>query len=129
MPDIRSGGFRRRKVSMTSLIDAIFLLLLFFMLSSTFARQGEVPLDLAKGGAMLAPETPPAFVQLGDGRLTLDSVAVTLAELVAGLSERGADGVVLVSLSGQTSAQDLTEVIHAVQGISGWRLAVLGPTP
>ncbi len=36
---------------MTSLIDVIFLLLLFFMLSSTFARQGELALDLAMGGA------------------------------------------------------------------------------
>jgi biopolymer transport protein ExbD len=38
---------------MTSLIDVIFLLLLFFMLSSTFSRFGEVELTAAAGGNML----------------------------------------------------------------------------
>ena len=36
-------------MALTPLIDVIFLLLLFFMLSSTFSRFGEIKLDL--GGA------------------------------------------------------------------------------
>ena len=41
---------RRRKLSMTSLIDVIFLLLLFFMLTSTFTRFAELDLAAASGG-------------------------------------------------------------------------------
>jgi biopolymer transport protein ExbD len=37
-------------VTLTPLIDVIFLLLLFFMLSSTFTRFAEVPLTNAGGG-------------------------------------------------------------------------------
>ena len=44
---------RRRRLSMTSLIDVIFLLLLFFMLSSTFTRFAE--LELAAGGTGGSP--------------------------------------------------------------------------
>ena len=41
---------RRRRLSMTSLIDVIFLLLLFFMLTSTFTRFSEVELTAAGSG-------------------------------------------------------------------------------
>lgn len=48
----------RRALSMTSLIDVIFLLLLFFMLSSTFTRYASVdlgPSGSASGGSGSAP--------------------------------------------------------------------------
>ncbi|MEX0280950.1 MAG: biopolymer transporter ExbD, partial [Arenibacterium sp.] len=35
---------RRRVVSLTALIDVVFLLLLFFMLTSTFSSFGEIEL-------------------------------------------------------------------------------------
>ena len=40
--------FARRRLGLTPLIDVIFLLLLFFMLSSTFSRFSQVPVE---GGA------------------------------------------------------------------------------
>ena len=49
---------------MTSLIDVIFLLLLFFMLSSTFSRFAEVEISAAAGGAAAPSDTPPAFLRL-----------------------------------------------------------------
>lgn len=110
---------------MTSLIDVIFLLLLFFMLSSTFARQGELALDLAMGGAESAPEAPPAFVQLRADGLRLDAVATTQQELRTELAARDA-GLVLLSLGEGVSAQSFADVLHLLQGLPGWRLAVLG---
>lgn len=41
---------RRSVVSLTSLIDVIFLLLLFFMLSSTFSRYSQLDLGVAGTG-------------------------------------------------------------------------------
>ncbi|NYS26095.1 biopolymer transporter ExbD [Rhodobacteraceae bacterium 2376] len=110
---------------MTSLIDVIFLLLLFFMLSSTFARQGELPLDLAMGGAANAPETPPTFVQLHEDGLRLDAVPTTANALRASLAERD-EGLVLLALGEGVSAQAFAEMLHLLQGLPGWRLAVLG---
>lgn len=113
---------------MTSLIDVIFLLLLFFMLSSTFARQGELALDLATGGATSAPDTPPAFVQLRADGLRLDAAEVTSDGLRTELAARDA-GLVLLALGDGVSAQTFAEVLHLLQGLSGWRLAVLGAAP
>lgn len=128
MPERLALTLRRRRLSMTSLIDVIFLLLLFFMLSSTFARQGELPLDLAMGGATSAPETPPAFVQLREDGLRLDAVPTTADELRATLTARG-KGLVLLALGEGVSAQAFAEMLHLLQGLSGWRLAVLGSAP
>lgn len=95
------------------------------MLSSTFARQGELTLDLAMGGAATPPDTPPAFVQLRAEGLRLDSVEVTPEQLRTELDARG-DGLVLLALAEGVSAQSFAEVLHLLQGLSGWRLAVLG---
>lgn len=110
---------------MTSLIDVIFLLLLFFMLSSTFARHGELPLDLALGGAATAPETPPLFVQLRDDGLRLNGTAAAPDALIAAM--RGDDaGLVLVSIAPGVTSQALAEVLHLVGRQSGWSVAVIG---
>ena len=51
---------------MTSLIDVIFLLLLFFMLTSTFTRFSEVELTAAGSGTPpQAPTEAPLFLRLG----------------------------------------------------------------
>ncbi|HSF64459.1 MAG TPA: biopolymer transporter ExbD [Paracoccaceae bacterium] len=39
-----AARFRRRALSLTSLVDVIFLLLIFFMLATTFTRTTDLPL-------------------------------------------------------------------------------------
>ncbi|TQM94402.1 outer membrane transport energization protein ExbD [Roseinatronobacter monicus] len=128
MPERLDLTPRRRRLSMTSLIDVIFLLLLFFMLSSTFARQGELPLDLAMGGAATPPDTPPAFIQLRQDGLRLDATETTPEALRSELQARG-EGVLLLTLGEGVGAQGFAEILHLLQGLSGWRLAVLGAAP
>ena len=64
---------RRRRLSMTSLIDVIFLLLLFFMLSSTFSKFSEVELSGTAGAGGQASDRPPLFLQLGVETLRLNA--------------------------------------------------------
>lgn len=116
---------RRKRLSMTSLIDVIFLLLLFFMLSSTFARQGELPLDLAMGGAADMPQTPPLFLQLAPDALRLNSVQATDDDLQAALDDQEG-GLVLVALADGVDAQRLADILYLIQRRNGWRIGVLG---
>ena len=84
---------------MTSLIDVIFLLLLFFMLSSTFTRFAEVPLVNAGGGTR--ENSPPLFVQLRVDAVTLNGAAMPMDALLPAIGElaaAGEAGVVLVTL-------------------------------
>ncbi len=60
----------RRTLSMTSLIDVIFLLLLFFMLSSTFTRYASVDLSGGASAQAVNDSAPQLLISLrGDGIL------------------------------------------------------------
>lgn len=98
---------------MTPLIDVIFLLLLFFMLSSTFSSFGEIELSQATGGAGSSdPPSERSFVQLGAERLTLNGAPVTLEALAAGIET----GQVLVSLDDDATAQRLVDLLVQLRG-------------
>ncbi len=107
---------------LTPLIDVIFLLLLFFMLSSTFARFAEIEVSAATTGAgQLSPSTDRFFVQLGGERLVVNGVPATLDDL----AERLAPGQVLVSLDADASAQRLVDLLARLRGRDGLNVTVL----
>ncbi|MCC5971180.1 MAG: biopolymer transporter ExbD [Pararhodobacter sp.] len=109
---------------MTSLIDVIFLLLLFFMLTSTFSRQGEVELAAAGGGAGAA-SVQPVFLQLGPEDLTLNAAIVALDELTAALAALAEeDALILVALRPEVTAQRLIDLLGALRATT-YRVQVL----
>ena len=73
---------------MTSLIDVIFLLLLFFMLSSTFSKFAEVELTAGGAGAATSSTARPLFLQLGPETARLNSAELALEALPEALAER-----------------------------------------
>ena len=117
-----TAPFVRRPMSMTPLIDVIFLLLLFFMLSSTFSRFAELELSSATAGT--ASSTEPVervFVQLGPDRIALNGAVVTLDDLAAQIET----GQVLVSLDAEASAQRLVDLLVRLRGRDGLTVTVL----
>ncbi|MCT4553235.1 MAG: biopolymer transporter ExbD [Pelagimonas sp.] len=109
---------------MTSLIDVIFLLLLFFMLSSTFTKFAEV--ELAAGGAaggLAASETRPVFLQLESEALRLNGRALTLDRLQQAFDTP--DPVVLVALGADVTAQRLADFLVAMRTLPAARVTVL----
>ncbi|NOD86899.1 MULTISPECIES: biopolymer transporter ExbD [unclassified Ruegeria] len=107
---------------MTPLIDVIFLLLLFFMLSSTFSRFSEIELSsAAAGGSSDAEPTERFFVQLGATRAVLNGQPMSLDDL----AEQTLTGQVLVSLDNDTSAQRLVDLLVRLRGREGLTVSVL----
>ncbi|MEO0567160.1 MAG: biopolymer transporter ExbD [Pseudomonadota bacterium] len=120
---------RSRKLSMTSLIDVIFLLLLFFMLSSTFSRFAEVELSAATGGGSAKSDTPVTFVQLGQESLSFNGKDLALETLPTELKEVSpeAESVpVIISLRDEVSAQRLTDLLVVLRGVDRLKISVLG---
>ena len=74
---------------MTSLIDVIFLLLLFFMLTSTFSKFAEIELAAATSGAGAETGAKPFFLQLTTEGLRLNGDALAL-DALAGVTSRSA---------------------------------------
>lgn len=117
---------RRRRLQMTSLIDVIFLLLLFFMLTSTFSKFAEVPLSAAGSGAVAAGDAKPLFLQLGPDDLRLNGEAVALTALTTSpLAEATAGTTLLVSLGAGVDAQLLTDLLVVLRGLPDLRVMVL----
>lgn len=114
--------FTRRAASMTPLIDVVFLLLLFFMLTSTFSTFGEIELTQATAGtgAQAAP-TERVFVQLGTTRLVLNGTPTTLETLTSQIDA----GQVLVSLDADVSAQRLVDLLVKLRGRNDLTVVVL----
>lgn len=107
---------------MTSLVDVIFLLLLFFMLTSTFSRFAEVELFAAAGGDGGASPAP-IFLQLFPDRLTVNGTPRTL-EALALTPEEGR--TVLVALKEGVDAQRLTDLLVALRAYPGLGVSILG---
>lgn len=118
---------RRRKLSMTSLIDVIFLLLLFFMLTSTFSKFSEVELSAGGSGAVAPSETPPLFLQLKENTIGLNGQDVSLDALAESSLSKAEDGaVVLVSLGAKVDSQRLTDLLVVLRRLPKLRVTVLG---
>lgn len=112
---------------MTSLIDVIFLLLLFFMLSSTFTRFAEVELAAAGAGGGEAPESP-IFLTLGPDSLRVNGTERTTDNLKGAFTALGQDATsipVLVSLQGEVTAQRLTDLLVALRKLPNLSVTVL----
>ena len=115
---MRLPARRRRRLPLTPLIDVIFLLLLFFMLSSTFLRFSEVEVASAGAAQGGASGGPAALLRLSaDGTLSLNGETVSEDSLLDALRTLGESGTTrLVLTAGAGSAvQDLVDVLALVE--------------
>lgn len=99
---------------MTSLIDVIFLLLLFFMLSSTFSRFADVELGAAGGSSSSAQKSVPAFVKLSGERVLLNGIQFThqaLATEIERLKASAHINAIIVSVDDSANAQQLVDML------------------
>lgn len=123
---IRTAPFRRRALSLTSLIDVIFLLLLFFMLSTTFTRTAELPL-VAGGSGTGTAQNVPVFVRLGPDDLSVNGQGVSLGDVVAQIITFSPEQTqVIVSLAPLVNAQRLADLLVQLRAQPRLRVQVLG---
>lgn len=111
-------GRKRSIIGLTSLIDVIFLLLLFFMLTSSFMRFTSFDLKVAAAGNDApAPETVLIVRVMADGALTLNGQPVRPADLdnaLTGFIERGVQHAV-IQPRGDVAVQTLVETLELLQ--------------
>ena len=81
---------------MTPMIDVVFLLLVFFMLASSFDRDVPIRISTAGGGSALTD--PPRLIDIALDSLRLNGLEVAIGDMAAALdrvvSSRG-DTIVL----------------------------------
>jgi len=110
-------------VNLTPLIDVVFLLLIFFMVSTTFVRESEIELTLPEASAEVQ-EKPAETIEIAidkDGRYFVNGNALIntqLATMRQALREaRPADSepVVIISADANATHQSVITVMDAAR--------------
>ena len=118
---------RRRPISLTPLIDVVFILLMFFMLTSTFTRWKAVDLRLPISSSDASPKKPQALLLHTDGSLSLRGRSFQLLDsnVEAALSVLDSTRPVIVFPESGTRVQTIISTFERLTaaGVSG---AVLG---
>lgn len=105
---------RRRPVGLTSLIDVIFLLLLFFMLASNFSRYQS--LDVSSGAGGGGADVRPAYLRIQSrDRLDLNGSPFSRPELAERLSVLKENAVVAIWSGPEARVQDVVDVLSAAR--------------
>ena len=120
----------KQELSVAPLIDVVFLLLIFFMLTSTFIEPEAV--DLMLEGWQSATVTPaePLEVQVTtEGTIRLNGLRLSLGQLTTEISARikgDQERAVTIKADAEVQVQVLVQIMDQVQlaGANNLRLAV-----
>jgi biopolymer transport protein ExbD len=117
---IGSPAAIRKAIPLTPLVDIVFLLLMFFMLSSTFTKFGIVELDsaAAKSTSISGAPFPGAIVVIIDDRnVALNGKAVEVKRLAQELDRLHRVGVqrAAIRVGSAATVQGLITVLEAAR--------------
>ncbi len=107
-----------RRISLTPLIDIVFILLLFFILESNFLRFGELSFNQVREDHPGTSQTSALSLQVFDnGRIWLDGHALDLGELDSYLTDRHYQSKrpVFVEVQENLPVQLLVKVVDLLQ--------------
>ncbi|MER0236630.1 biopolymer transporter ExbD [Fulvimarina sp. MAC8] len=109
---------RRAGLSMTSLIDVIFLLLLFFMLTSTFVRHQQVDIAAPAPEGASGGSVPDVLLRAqAEGAISINGETIEQNGLVAhltGLREAGGEKL-LIKVDEGADSQTLVGAVEAAR--------------
>ncbi|WP_127109971.1 biopolymer transporter ExbD [Pararhodobacter zhoushanensis] len=121
---------QRRRSSMVAMIDVVFLLIVFFMVSARLDQPDALPLNASAGGSGQW-QGPPRLIELGTGgALWLNGVPVAQERLIASLMPLmpSPDASVILALRDGATVAELAPVLSQLQHDSRFRV-ILMATP
>lgn len=127
--------FQRRKkekidISMTSMIDVVFLLLIFFMVTTSFTRQSELKINLPEAKGSEAEDYPKTVTMEIDAKGVYNLIASdgqshflpdqnrdTLTRELTKLASQGKDIPFIINADGKTPLQTVITVLEVAKDI------------
>lgn len=110
------------------LIDIVFLLLVFFMLTSTFLVPEAIELELPESASATATDITPITVALNaSGELALNGNAISLDQLrqaIKPLIADNTDVAITLKSDARTEVQQLLKVMDEIRAAGGSNLAL-----
>ena len=115
------------------LIDIVFLLLVFFMLTSTFMTPEAIELELPESSSANASEVTPIVVALNPaGAVSLNGEVVELSSLrnaLETLIKEDSDAAITLKSDAHTEVQQLLEVMDEIRAAGGSNIALATTQP
>lgn len=119
---IRPTRQQSPEISMAPLIDCVFLLLIFFMVSTTFKHESELQIELPRAGERVSESPQPQYIELAidpEGRYYVDrqvlteTQLVTLTRVLQGASTGRSEATVLIRADARTPHQAVMTAMDA----------------
>ena len=122
---------RRRRPSLTPMIDVVFLLLIFFMLVARFGVDKVIDINLPSAlGQNVQYEGAPRLVEIKSGNIvSLNGSEIPLEKLSNNLSELmpSPDALIILRSSAEANTQDLLDVLLYLKSEKITNVSVLEP--
>ena len=126
-----NNAIRRRRPSLTPMIDVVFLLLIFFMLVSRFGGDKVIEINLPSAlGQTSQYEGAPRLVEIKSGNLvSLNGLEIPLDQLSNNLSKLmpSPNALIILRSSAEANTQDLLDVLLYLKSEKITNISVLGP--
>ena len=118
----------KKRLALTSLIDIIFLLLLFLMLTSTFSKFSEIELSVATTAAKNKVSEKILFLRVSAVRIDLNSGEVEMNSLAKSIKSftQNAKASLVVSMDQDVTTQRLVDILGIVANIEGLSVNLIG---
>ncbi|HHH47290.1 MAG TPA: biopolymer transporter ExbD [Gammaproteobacteria bacterium] len=118
----------RSHLDIAPLIDIVFLLLVFFMLTSTFMVPEAIELELPASSSATVTDSTPLTVSLDQaGQLALNGERIELTQLreaIATLLDADADAAITLRSDARTEVQRLLAVMDEIRAAGGSDVAL-----
>jgi biopolymer transport protein ExbD len=120
------------RVNLTPLIDTVFLLLIFFMMTTTFNKQAELKIDLPEAKGALSEQVEPIRILVNDqGEYAINSWEKrlvnnrldTLKRALQMETKNQKEVALLVSADANASHQSVMKVMEAARDLGFFRLS------
>lgn len=128
----RSKRKKKVGINLTPLIDVVFLLVVFFMLTTRFAVFEAIPLSLKSSGGDIGQEAENGVgvitVKIHDNRFLVDNMTFTKEELRYFLKPRlgqNPERAVVIEPKEKASSQALVDAVDTVRLAGGKNLSVM----
>ncbi|MYD45210.1 MAG: biopolymer transporter ExbD [Gammaproteobacteria bacterium] len=109
---------KRRTVSMVPLIDIVFILLLFFILTKTVVADKQLSLDTSRAQPSLQQETVTVWLENDEGLLVIDGLFVESAdqdELAWWIQNKGVNTNYIIDIQEDVSTQGLITLLDRMK--------------
>ena len=136
--NLRPRRRRTPEINLTALIDVVFLLLIFFMVSTTFQRESQIRVELPQANAEELPDSPPRFLDITvdrEGRFYVNQEEVvnteveTLKQAIRKAAMQESDLPVIINADAQTPHQAVIKVMDAASQLGYLRMTFAARLP